>query len=422
VGNRTNIGNNNFNNRNFNNFSTNNVNVNGAGRYGGYGGYGAGAYGAGRYGSWYHGNWNGNVGWNGGSYRPWGWGWGGSGFGWGVGAGLLTAGLVAAVSPWNWGYYGYSNPYWSGGGSTYINYSQPIVAAAPLDTGLPLADDGTAPGTAIADASPVPGSNTDLDQAMTIFAGARDQFTAGDYAGALAAADNAIKLQPNDPVLHEFRALCLFAEGDYQQSAAATYAVLSGGPGWDWTTVSSLYPSVAVYTKQLRALEKYSQEHPDAADARFLLASQYLLTGHNDAASAELKQVVTLRPNDALSAQLLKSISPADDDAAPAPAAPPLPGKPVDASALVGDWTASRPDGSKVDMDLTAGKQFTWRFDQGGKPQEMKGTYTLADNYLVLKASPQNALIGQVGLVAANQLSFRLADDNPADPGLVFKR
>ena len=260
---------------------------------------------------------------------------------------------------------------------------------------------------------------------MAIFEGARGQFTAGDYAGALAATDSAIKLQPNDPVLHEFRALCLFAQGDYQQSAAAIYAVLSGGPGWDWTTVSSLYPSIMVYTQQLRALEEYSREHPDAADARFLLAYQYLLTGHNDAASAELKQVVAIQPNDALSAQLLKSISPADatSPAGASPAAAPAPAtRPVNAAALVGNWTASRPDGTKVEMGLTPGNQFTWRFAQGGKPQELKGSYTLADDYLVLKASQQNALVGQVGLLANNQMSFRLADDNPADPGLVFKK
>ncbi len=276
---------------NFSGNNFNNVNVNRGG-----------------YGNWYHGNWYPHGGWNGGGYRPWGWGGGVGGWGnwgWGLGAGLATAGLVAAVSPWNWGYYGYSNPYYVAGGDTYVNYSQPIVADAPLDPGLQVAADGSAPapGDIANDSGP-------RAQAMTIFEGARGQFTAGDYAGALAAIDNAIKLQPNDPVLHEFRALCLFAQGDYQQSAAAVYAVLSGGPPWDWTTVSSLYPSVMVYTEQLRALEKYSRQHPEAASARFLLAYQYLITGHNDAAGAELKQVVALEPNDQLSAQLLKSISP----------------------------------------------------------------------------------------------------------------
>jgi Tetratricopeptide repeat len=460
--NGNNFNRNNFNNNNFNrnNFNGNNVNVNRQGYYG----------------NWYHGGWNGNAGWNGAGYRPNGWGWGGGGWGgggwggwgWGLGAGLATAGIIAAVSPWNWGYYGYSNPYYSGGGSSYLNYSQPIVSApydygydqslyaadgtpldgnsldsAPLDS-VPL--DGAPLGTAVASDSvfndtapnatspdgtpPTPGlangpsMTPDQTQALQIFAEARQQFTAGDYSTALTTVDGAIKLTPNDPVMHEFRGLCLFAEGDYQQSAAAIYAVLSGGPGWDWTTVSGLYPSTAVYTKQLRALEAYIRQNPDKADAKFLLAYQYLLTGYNDAAATQLKQVVALEPKDALSAQLLKSIDGGKDGtpAATPAATPPPAGKPVDAATLVGNWTANRPDGTKVEMDLTDAKQFTWKFDQGGKPQELKGDYSLADNYLVLKASAQNALVGQVGLVNGNELNFRLADNNPADPGLTFKK
>jgi hypothetical protein len=33
--------------------------------------------------------------------------------------------------------------------------------------------------------------------------------------------------------------------------------VLSVGPGWDWTTLIGLYPSIDVYTTQLRALEDF---------------------------------------------------------------------------------------------------------------------------------------------------------------------
>ena len=43
----------------------------------------------------------------------------------------------------------------------------------------------------------------------------------------------------------------LFALQKYPESAAAIYAVLSAGPGWDWTTMSGLYPNVNVYTQQL---------------------------------------------------------------------------------------------------------------------------------------------------------------------------
>ena len=40
---------------------------------------------------------------------------------------------------------------------------------------------------------------------------------------------------------------------DYQQAAAAVYAVISAGPGWDWNTVSNLYPNAGVYTDHLRS-------------------------------------------------------------------------------------------------------------------------------------------------------------------------
>ena len=138
----------------------------------------------------------------------------------------------------------------------------------------------------------------------------------GDYKTALAQVDQAIAQVPNDTVLHEFRGLVLFALGRYKEAAAADYAVLSAGPGWDWTTLSGLYPNVEVYTAQLRALEQYAKSHPAASEAKFLLAENYLTCGYTDAAAVQLKEVVQLDPKDQLSAQLLKSISAADTAAA----------------------------------------------------------------------------------------------------------
>ena len=88
--------------------------------------------------------------------------------------------------------------------------------------------------------------------------------------------------------------------------------MLSAGPGWDWTTLSGLYPNVDVYTEQLRALEQYAKSNPAASEAKFLLAENYLTCGYTDAAAAQLKEVVQLNPKDQLSAQLLKSISASD--------------------------------------------------------------------------------------------------------------
>ncbi len=100
--------------------------------------------------------------------------------------------------------------------------------------------------------------------AMTAFDQARDVFKGGNYANALALADQAVKAVPGDSAVHEFRAQVLIALGKYDDAAAALYGVLSVGPGWDWTTLISLYPDVETYTAQLRALEQSVQKDPES--------------------------------------------------------------------------------------------------------------------------------------------------------------
>ena len=201
---------------------------------------------------------------------------------------------------YGWGYSGYSNPYsggYSGGGgsqtvaaaarrrsssaATAYNYSQPIsTTAAP-------------PEQAVA------------GQANSAFDQARDAFKAGDYAKALQLDQQALAQTPNDRTLHEFLALVFFAQGKYDQAAEPLYAVLSVGPGWDWTTLSGMYPDVDTYTRQLRALEANVRANPDSAHAHFVLAYQYLAQGHVENAVAQLKEAVKLQPGDTLSAQLI---------------------------------------------------------------------------------------------------------------------
>ena len=250
----------------------------------------------------------------------------------------------------------------------------------------------------------------------------RDSFMQSDYKAALAQIDQAIAIVPNDTLLHEFRGLALFALGRYNEAAAAEYAVLSAGPGWDWTTLSGLYPSVDIYTNQLRALEQYSLAHPAATDAKFLLADQYLTCGHLDAAAAQLKEVVKLDPKDQLSAQLLSSIS-APNTAEPVMAAKPVaPAAPATAASLAGNWTATRADNATIKLNLTGDGKFTWALDQNGKPQQFSGTYTIADNLLILKQGNNPMMVGQVTTLANNSFNFKLAGDNPNDPGLTFVR
>ncbi len=208
---------------------------------------------------WMHGYWNGHYpgGWGWGNY--WGgypgyWGWGGGygwgGYGWGLGAGLgwgLSSWLFGPML-YDWGYASYYNPYY------YMAYPAQAIAQ-------PLVYDYSQPLSAASDAP----DQTVMTQAMSTFDSAREAFKGGDYARALDLSDQALKQAPNDPVLHEFRALVLFALGRYDESAAALYAVLSVGPGWDWTTLISLYADPDTYTQQIRALEQYCTQNLNSA-------------------------------------------------------------------------------------------------------------------------------------------------------------
>ncbi len=259
--------------------------------------------------------WGNNRPWNR-PYYHYGYGWH-SGYwnNWGRYPGLWFA--AGASTSWLWGpgdTYVYSNPYYVQSTTVVdptLDYSQPIAVPAPVQVAeqpppQEYAADGSAPAAnepaAEPQGDPVP---PEVDEA---FSAARTAFKAGDYDKALDQVNRAIKVLPGDATLHEFRALVLFAQGKYQEAAAAIYAVLAVGPGWNWETVRDLYPNTETYTKQLRALEQYIRDHASSPDARFLLAYHYLVMGQMDPAKTELEQVVKLEPKDKLSAQLLKAL------------------------------------------------------------------------------------------------------------------
>ena len=185
--------------------------------------------------------------------------------------------------------------------------------------------------TAAAPAAPV------AAKATAGFDQARDAFKQGNYAQAVQLGEQALGQMPNDPNLHEFLALGLFAQGQYDQAAAPLYAVLSVGPGWNWTTLIGMYAEADAYTQQLRALEAYVKANPQSAPAHFVLGYHYLTQGHNDAAAKQFEQAAGLQPADKLSAQLAAQLQPpasqppASDGAAP-PRQPPPPNRPRKAS------------------------------------------------------------------------------------------
>ncbi len=257
------------------------------------------------YGSWHHGYWNN---WN---YRPWLWG--------GLG---LTTGLILGSTPPD---VVYVNPYYDVPGPNVVpvyDYSQPIAVPQPVQVDG-YTDDAPPPEPAVVQP---PSEPTDDNSAAAVNSlnEARDAFMKKDYDKAQQAIDKAIQLLPNDTTLHEFRALVLFARRDYREAAAAIYAVLAVGPGWDWDTLRTLYPDVQTYTEQLRALENFCKADPTSASGRFLLAYHYLILDEREAAIRMLKSVVKLQPTNELAAYLLKSLEKPVGADHPAPAMPPM--------------------------------------------------------------------------------------------------
>jgi tetratricopeptide (TPR) repeat protein len=324
------------------------------------------------------------------------------GLGLGLGWGLASWGFGSSL--YGMGYMPYVNPYY--------DYAATAAVATPYDYSQPI--DTTA--------APAEGSVT--DPAMALFDAARAGFQQGDFAAALKQTDEALSKLPNDTTLHEFRALCLFAMGRYDEAAGTLYAVLAVGPGWDWTTLISLYPNVEVYTTQLRALEEYCKSHTDSATGRFVLAYHYLTQGHTDAAVLMLKGVVKLKPQDSLSSKLIRQLdAPSDQAAAPTATAPSAADtNPPEGASIEGTWNASPAADTSIALSIKPGGPFTWQVTQKGRKQEFTGSSTFGNGILTLAQDKGPVLVGRVDWKDANQMTFRIVGDSPDDPGLSFSK
>jgi tetratricopeptide (TPR) repeat protein len=325
------------------------------------------------------------------------------GLGMGLGYGLASWGYGSSL--YGMGYMPYSNPYYD----DYYGAGAEVAMAAPYNYSQPI------------DTASAPADESVTNPAVALFDAGRTSFQQGNYQGALQQADAALAKLPNDTTLHEFRALCLFALNRYDEAAAALYAVLSVGPGWDWTTLISLYSGIDTYTTQLRALEDYCRSHPDSASARFVLCYQYLTQGHTEAAVNVLEQVAALKPGDTLSTKLLRQLDPSKD--APAPAAPaPTDTTPPQGAAIAGTWTAQPSADTSIALTIQPGGDFTWQVTKKGQPRQFAGKSTFGGGMLTLAQDKGPALVGRVDWKDANHINFRIVGDGPEDPGLTFSK
>ncbi len=341
------------------------------------------------------------------------WGWGYPGMGmysffptWGMST-FSGWGLGSVAN--SWVYSGYTNPYYA-----TVVAAQPAQTAVVYDYSQPIDVTSAPPDAAAA---------TSTEQ---VFSAARDSFKAGDFQRALDLADQVLKQTPNVAVVHEFRALCLFALKRYDEAAAVNYSVLTAGPGWNWSTLVGLYPDVDTYTNQLRALEAYAKSNPNAASAQFLLAYFYMVQGNNDAAGAQFERVAQLQPQDQLSSSFAKLYKKAAEQPAakatiqptqnvaqnqaeqPAfllanrrqsritssqPRVPLRPARPPTSNKsplhrlpaeLVGNWKAQPAPDVTIALAIQTDGQFSWEVNTKGQKQTINGNAGFKDNTLAL--------------------------------------
>lgn len=357
---------------------------------------------------WYHGCWNGN--WNSYWYSP----------------------ATIAVTGWGLGYAysGYSswqtgwvNPYYVATPQPIYDYSQPV--------NLRRAE-------AQANAEAVSAEH-DRQRALAEFDEAIAFFQSRDYRKALQRCEGSLRVLGDDPVLHEFRALCLFALGDYRPAAATLNSLLANAPGMDWTSMSQLYADTAEYTKHLGALEKHVARKPSDSAAQFLLAYHYLVVGEDASAVAALQQVVASEPTDRTAQRMLEALVAEQPAAAapaanPAPAAQPAPSPAQPAPAadpavaatpelnLAGRWVAE-PEGATIELVIDDQSGFTWKVQPAeGEGVTVSGQVVATSDTLVLDGGERGTMVAKVKPLTADQFQFVFTGGPPEDEGLVFER
>ncbi|RLT09006.1 MAG: hypothetical protein DWI22_06895 [Planctomycetota bacterium] len=337
--------------------------------------------------------------------------------------------VAAAVGVTRWsvnrlaygfGYWGYVNPYYGPAYSTSsysYSYAQPLVVystAAPTD-----------PGVQTAAAAPVePPQPT--DEGMAAFEAARTAFYGGEYEKSLTLMDTTLKTMPHDTVVHQFRGLVLFALKKYPEAAAAIYAVLSAGPGWDWTTMSGVYPGVDVYTKQLRDLENFVKSNPASADGTFLLGYHYMTMGHKDVANQYFGMALKQLPGDKLLTQLAGTTTPVSASSkSSSPTPPPAAELPADqilsADKMVGTWKASNPD-AQFELTLAKDGTFVWSYSRGKTKEAVKGVFAIHQNNLAMEPDAGGTMVAEITSSGPTQFHFQMVGGEPDDKGLIFDK
>ncbi len=317
----------------------------------------------------------------------------GMGQGWG-----LPAWLIGPMV-YNWGYFEFDNPF---------NDGSDEVDPAPRDT----LDDSRP-----VDVAAAPPNETLLHDALDRFHEAREAFRREDFTQALKLTDASLRKMPNDPTLHQFRALTLMTLHRYREAASTLHAVIAVVPGWDWTTLTNLYAHPETYTRQLRILETYADENPRSAAARFLLACQYFTTGYDAAALGQLRIVRAIQPDNQLVAQLIQEFQPSKPSGSTPEAT--TNGK---LGKLEGTWTAHPRKGTTITLTFHRRGHLIWEVNRRGQVRQYEGDCASDEGTLTLRQDQGNSMVGDIIWRGEGQFTFKVLESQPGDPGLSFAK
>jgi len=368
-------------------------------------------WGAGHCYGWHHGHWG--YGWNSAYYRRH-WYYADHGFASGFMWGIAVWSLGNLI--YDMGYHSYQNPYPAPVvQNTYITYTQPVSVAAAAN---PPGDEKA---TELAETQ----SNQALERS-------RAAFRQGDYTAAAKAVDEAIAHTPGDVTLHEYRALVFFALGKFADAAGILNPVLASGPGWSWETMVGFYDNSQTYSTQLRKLEAHVQSASPNAAASFLLGYHYMVCGHMEKANQAFGMTVNLQPADSIARQLRDLTAASIPDGAesvaeeaaaevPAPDATVRP-DPVPLDRLVGTWNSDRGENGKITFTMQESGDYSWSFSNGGAASELKGTYGLDEQGLLVLSSDDTQMVCLVEIKEGGQMHFTLIGAPDGDPGLDFTK
>jgi tetratricopeptide (TPR) repeat protein len=324
----------------------------------------------------------------------------------------------------------YANPYYTAPIATVASSSIPYDYSQPVVVNNYITADSQSDGsTSTSAASPTnyasPVANASVQESFSDFDNGLASFKSGDYKAALDSLNNALRSNGGDPVIHEVRALTLFALGDYNSAALALNSLLASAPGMDWTSLSSLYLNTDDYTKQLRKLEEYCKANPKNPASAFVLAYHYLVIGSKESAIRALRVVVENQPKDVTAKRMLDALD-------PKPASTPEPAATnptsTDASAplpdvdLVGKWAATSGT-TTIELGITEESTFTWKALEADKPAvELAGDFGTNGDAVMMQTKDQGSLGGNVKPISADE--WRLIPPGAKDPnaGLTFKR